>query len=261
MAHNQRFNNEKYDEKYDPEATQALHRILNENRSLNQKVPAIRRAIRSGADPHLLLEPIRVGIDAGHIPFEKLAVIGQADFLQELFGLGLEPIPKMLGDLIKEFGFAPKNNQLKTICAILDEYPEFANELVDDFYVKGENNHKTTTPLILAVKRGVKEIVESLLEHGANPDLQDANGRTALMYAIEYNRDIVPLLIRYGADTQLQNKRGRRARNYLGAHSNYAHLLKNENNYRTTRRSMGNKNNRSNRNHKSHKHGKNRRRR
>jgi ankyrin repeat protein len=248
MAHNHWFN----DEKYDPEATDALRRILNENQVLNQKISRIRMVIRSGADPHVLLEPINDGlVYRGQTPFEKLAVLGEADFLQELFGLGLEPTSKMLGELIKEFGFAPKNKQLRTIRAILDEDSELANELVDDFYVSGANYRKTTTPLILAVKRGVNEIVEILLERGANPNLQDANGRTALMYAVEQNKNTTPLLIRYGADLQLQNKRGFHARHYLRRNSKYVHLFNKENKSRNNHKN-NNRNKNRNKNRKTH---------
>lgn len=40
---------------------------------------------------------------------------------------------------------------------------------------------KNQTPLMLAAKGGVWEFVEMFLDHGANPDLQDTEGRTALM--------------------------------------------------------------------------------
>ncbi len=43
-------------------------------------------------------------------------------------------------------------------------------------------------------------VVESLLEGGADPDLADNNGRTAMMIAIDYEiKEAVPLLLKYGA--------------------------------------------------------------
>ena len=69
--------------------------------------------------------------------------------------------------------------------------------------------------LQFAVIRGHTVIVKLLLEKGANPNIQDILGKTPLMYAIDFNTyyenkmvQIVNLLLQYGADTDIKNKNG-----------------------------------------------------
>lgn len=58
------------------------------------------------------------------------------------------------------------------------------------------------TPLMRAASRGVCLIARILLDAGANPDIQNSDGVTALMVAtIHYMVDIVELLVHYGANT------------------------------------------------------------
>lgn len=59
-------------------------------------------------------------------------------------------------------------------------------------------DYNSNTLLILATKYGYKDIVQCLLNNGANPNEKTVSGKTALTYAIEYNdTDIVRLLINY----------------------------------------------------------------
>jgi ankyrin repeat protein len=52
------------------------------------------------------------------------------------------------------------------------------------------------------------EVVQMLLDHGAKPNAVDANGQTALVYAIQReNIDAVRLLLEHGADANLVDKR------------------------------------------------------
>jgi len=52
---------------------------------------------------------------------------------------------------------------------------------------KEELSKETTTLLILACQKGHKRVVQSLLEHGANPDITDNHHKTGLQYARENN--------------------------------------------------------------------------
>ncbi len=65
------------------------------------------------------------------------------------------------------------------------------------------------TALDLAVIHNSPEIVEILLENGANPNIKDKNGYTPLHRAvIRYSYKIVYLLLKYGADPNIKDKHG-----------------------------------------------------
>ena len=62
------------------------------------------------------------------------------------------------------------------------------------------------TPLILAVYNESYEAAKFLLDKGANPDVQDSNGNTALMGAtFKAYPKMVDLLLEYKADVNLSN--------------------------------------------------------
>jgi len=69
-----------------------------------------------------------------------------------------------------------------------------------------------TTPLIVAARYGHKDIVQILLENGANIDHQDNYGQTALMYAANFGlKDVVQLLLDRGANRTLKTNGGNTA--------------------------------------------------
>ena len=63
------------------------------------------------------------------------------------------------------------------------------------------------TALMAAVVRGKTDLVQLLLENGANPNLTNLQGTTALMYATQFkNVELVKLLLQHKADKTLVNK-------------------------------------------------------
>jgi len=69
------------------------------------------------------------------------------------------------------------------------------------------------TALTAAADNGLVDVVTALIEAGASLDVQDKDGRSALMIASTRNytkdyKQIVHLLLEHGADTNLQDKRG-----------------------------------------------------
>lgn len=67
-------------------------------------------------------------------------------------------------------------------------------------------------PLIFAIKHQRPDMVQTLLLHGADPDLPDRDGATALHYAVMLNEaQCVLQLLRYGADKSILNNNGKRA--------------------------------------------------
>lgn len=62
------------------------------------------------------------------------------------------------------------------------------------------------TPLMAAVVKNNVQITQMLLEAKANPNLTDANGSSALHYAVLFKfYDIIPFLINNGADVNLMD--------------------------------------------------------
>jgi ankyrin repeat protein len=84
------------------------------------------------------------------------------------------------------------------------------------FYTFDHNMYRNlpTTPLMIATDSFNVEKVKSLLDQGADPNLKNSNGDTALLLAIrwrhgEYVRtDIVQSLLDHGADINIQDKHG-----------------------------------------------------
>jgi hypothetical protein len=86
-------------------------------------------------------------------------------------------------------------------------------EIVEKLLMKGADvnlqDNKGFTALMVAVHYGRLEIVEKLIEVGANRNLQIIEGYTALMLAVQNGRlDIVEKLLEKAADPDLQNNEG-----------------------------------------------------
>lgn len=96
------------------------------------------------------------------------------------------------------------------------------------------------SPLIVAATQGHRNMVFSLLEHGANINKQNSNGLTALMAAIQANANgdmeqkgdhvydglaTTKLLIDRGANIQLQDNLGKTANDYALRKPEFLKLL------------------------------------
>lgn len=101
---------------------------------------------------------------------------------------------------INEYGFSP------LILACYKGNSEVAKFLIQKKstldYVSDEG-----TALMAAVVRGKNELVKLLLENGANPNLTNLEGTTALMYAAQFkNIELAKLLLQHKADKTIVNK-------------------------------------------------------
>src|SRR3990167_7811815 len=86
------------------------------------------------------------------------------------------------------------SNNLIRVRALLDGG---VNPNIGDFYRQ---------PLGVASHYGHLEIVNELLQAGANPNIFDGNARTPLWYASEHGRlEIVKILLSYGADPNIMD--------------------------------------------------------
>ncbi|MFD0862375.1 ankyrin repeat domain-containing protein [Sungkyunkwania multivorans] len=78
---------------------------------------------------------------------------------------------------------------------------------------------KMGTPLMAATYKGDVEIVRMLLKKGADPNISDPNGTTALIYATMFqNKEIVKMLIEADADIYHIDNKGKSAYDYAKMH-------------------------------------------
>lgn len=71
------------------------------------------------------------------------------------------------------------------------------------------------TALMALTVKGNVDLAEILLVKGANPDLTNVQGITALMYAVQFeNKKLVELLLKHKANTKLLDNKGNSAFEY-----------------------------------------------
>lgn len=110
------------------------------------------------------------------------------------------------------------------LLSIQHRQPDTALLLIDSGADVNIKNIAGTTPIIWAASNGYYDVVERLIDAGANMDFrQDSFGNTALMRAIEHDyTHVSQLLIERGADLHIQNFQGATAliwaagRGYIG---------------------------------------------
>lgn len=91
------------------------------------------------------------------------------------------------------------------------EVVKFLVSKLDDINVVS----KFGTPLMAATYKGHTNIVQILLEHKANTDLQDDKGETVAHYAVFFKKyDIIKLLVRAKANFRIKNARNQTAIDY-----------------------------------------------
>jgi hypothetical protein len=167
---------------------------------------------------------------------EDALLYGDLARFQELYDMGIKPCPQFLITAIA-------NARLKSAIWILQQ-PDYLGldlDAQDDFSVQGNQEFLSNLPfdtkdpfgwqkgeylrnsaLILAMKKGWRrgetgkmthpcmgDIICMLLERGANPDLQDGCGNTALHIAV-LHRDAwaIKTLLEAGADENIVNNGG-----------------------------------------------------
>ncbi len=90
-------------------------------------------------------------------------------------------------------------------------------------------NSNVGTPLMAAVYRNNNDIAKMLLDSGADVNITDAKGTTALHYAIKFkNADLIKVLVNNGADINLKDNKGLSPLDYakIDNNKNIVELLK-----------------------------------
>jgi uncharacterized protein len=112
--------------------------------------------------------------------------------------------PNAINDQTKE-GFTP------LILACYRGNIEVAKFLIEN--VKDVNSQSSMgSPLMAVAVKGYTDLAQALLNRGANPNVTDEKGTTALMYAVQFrNVAFVQLLLKHNADKTLRDKNGKTA--------------------------------------------------
>lgn len=108
-------------------------------------------------------------------------------------------------DILSESWKAARQNQLSE----LEKY--VPSRIPADSKIYDEKNHCHSL-LMAAAAHGATDCAKYLLENGANPNLKNFNGFTALHWAAFTGRtEVVPLLLDYGADIEARIADGKTA--------------------------------------------------
>jgi ankyrin repeat protein len=177
-------------------------------------------ALGSGNDKSPLIQ----AVENGHIEIVELLIARGADVQQQESEMQMSPLhyaaahdePDMVrillengADLNAENSFrwtplfsAARMGSVETVQALLEAGAES-----DAVSAEGR------TPMMVLIDRGrlggMTDKMMLLLDNGADPNLQDNNGDTALHFAARTGKlEAIPLLIGHGADQNLQNNEG-----------------------------------------------------
>jgi ankyrin repeat protein len=167
------------------------------------QVEALRSRIQAGADPNVL--------DSEGLGLLAYAVIGnQEGAIDSLLSLGANP------NADGGRGLWLACNSSRTSLAI--------RLLKGGADVNVTQGQMASTPLREACHRANVELVQALLNCGANPDCEDRLGWTPLMLAAQQSEEIVELLLRAGASPARIDNQGRTALFFAAAEGRTAIL-------------------------------------
>ncbi|MCE9508142.1 MAG: ankyrin repeat domain-containing protein [Alphaproteobacteria bacterium] len=105
------------------------------------------------------------------------------------FNLG-NPSQKMVND----FNYAARVGKDAEVEAFLNKHPHAVNAMADN----------RMTALMVAAANGNKSTVELLLKKGADPDVETAEGRTALRFATREGQRYIEVLLRQASEEKKQ---------------------------------------------------------
>lgn len=150
---------------------------------------------------------------------------------------GVLPLLVIAGIITGIFLYIQNDTNSNIFLAVQAEHMKAVEKLVSggtDINTRREDGNNNT-PLMEAATWNSKEIVEFLLQKGANPNLIDRYGRTALMLAMLYREngeedvlEITKILIAGGTDMTIKNTDGKTAREIATdrGYSRVAEMLK-----------------------------------
>lgn len=118
-------------------------------------------------------------------------------------------------------------NTSALMASVVSDSLEMVEYLLNNNADTDVQNKDGITALHIAARAGKKTMVKKLLTHGANPDIQDKHSMTPLMYAVmkksnQDHYDVIKTLLHHGADSNLINYKGSTALMMASANNDYA---------------------------------------
>ena len=109
------------------------------------------------------------------------------------------------------------DNQPPLSVALVSVKHEVSSEMIELLASNGADVNEVfdfgdgalTNPLNMCVSMNRPDIAEILLRYGADPDVRDYNGRTALVFAVLTGDEILNILLENGADPNIPDNDGR----------------------------------------------------
>lgn len=137
----------------------------------------------------------------------------ETDELVQAVRRGVEAIPPIIGDKSERINEVYCNDYPLLHVAVHENKEDVVNWLLDhgaNINLESINDKKSA--LHQAVEEGLESIVNILLERGARVDMRDEKGNTAIHYAAKRgNKAIFQSLLDKGADIDAKNNEGRYA--------------------------------------------------
>ena len=98
----------------------------------------------------------------------------------------------------KDFLYHVQEGHISQVAQSLEAHPDLVSKVCEDLL-----------PIHWAADRGNAEMVETLLEHGADVDAQDEDGQTALHYACSIGYEaVIQVLLKASADKNIVDSDG-----------------------------------------------------
>lgn len=189
--------------------------------------------LANGADPN------KVEIQEGDTPLHGAAFFDYADVIKILLENGADPDVQRISDGIAPLHWAARNGSSEAVEALVQgganvnmkDLDRGLTPLLSILYFAPPNQQINLINLLLdhganpdgqgnngiialhyAAGKGDVDIVETLLERGATIDFQNKDGQTALHRAAVRNRmEVVEVLIEHGASLDIEDLEGRKA--------------------------------------------------
>lgn len=169
--------------------------------------------------------PIVLKLVAKNVDLEKETVFGTT-ILTQAISKGSEVFALFLASRVKNLNLADKTFQKTPLMTAIDmDMPKVALKLIENGADLNLKDKDGRTALLHALYEEQKEVVLALLKKGADVSLTDKKGQTPLIYNVLYGSlEMNDVLIRYGVKVDEKDNQGRTALVYAIESGGFSHV-------------------------------------